>query len=120
MLQSQAGWEYFPYVFGVFDGKLGMELITYNDKKVVTVSNMQKTKILTSGDWNVFCFSLASAVKYMHLKNLSHNDLMLNNALLKLRNILRKKKYVYVFFKRNCIVRHYSIPRKVKKASFRT
>ena len=44
MLQSLAGWEYFPYVFGVFDGKLGMELITCEDKKLVTVSSMQKEK----------------------------------------------------------------------------
>ena len=84
---SLEGWEYFPYVFGVFDGKLGMELITYEDKKVLTVLSMQKKKKLTSADWNVFCSSLASAVKYVHLKNLFHNDLMSNNVLLKLRNV---------------------------------
>ena len=33
MLQSLAGWKYFPYVFGVFEGKLGMELISCEDKK---------------------------------------------------------------------------------------
>ena len=44
VLQSLAGWEYFPYIFSVFDGKLGMELITYEDKKVVAVSRMQKKK----------------------------------------------------------------------------
>ena len=86
MLQSLAGWEYFPYVFGVFDGKLGMELITCEDKKVVTVSSMQKKKKLTSADWNgFFCLSLASAVNYMHLKKLLYNDFM-SNILLKLRN----------------------------------
>ena len=63
-----------------------MELITYEEKKVVTVSSMQKKKKLTSANWSVFCFSLASAVKYIHLKNLLHNDLMSNNVLLKLRN----------------------------------
>ena len=42
VLQSLVGWEYFPYVFGVFDGKLGIELITCEDKKLVTVSSMQK------------------------------------------------------------------------------
>ena len=43
-------------------------------------------KKLTSADWNVICFSLASEVKYMHLKNLLQNDLMSNNVFLKLRN----------------------------------
>ena len=86
VLQSLAGWEYFPYVFGVFDEKLGMELIIYEDKKVVTVSRMQNKKKLTSADCNIFCFSLASAVMHMHLNNLLHNDLMLNNVLLKFRN----------------------------------
>ena len=42
VLQSLVGWEYFPYVFGVFDGKLGIELITCENKKLVTVSSMQK------------------------------------------------------------------------------
>ena len=42
VLQSLAGWEYFLYVFGVFEGKLGMKLITCENKKVVTVSSMQK------------------------------------------------------------------------------
>ena len=36
--------EYLPYVFCVFDGKLGTELSTCEDKKVVTVSSMQKKK----------------------------------------------------------------------------
>ena len=83
VLQSLAGCEYFPYAFGEFDGKLVMELITCEDKKVVTVSSMQKENKLTSAGWNVICFSLASAVKYMHLL---HNDLKSNNILLKLRN----------------------------------
>ena len=52
-----------------------MELITCADNKVVTVSTMQKENKLTRADWKVICFSLASAVKYMHLKNLWHNDL---------------------------------------------
>ena len=60
-----------------------MELITCEDKKVVTVSSMQKENKLTSAGWNVICFSLASAVKYMHLL---HNVLKSNNILLKLRN----------------------------------
>ena len=63
-----------------------MELITYKDNKVVTVSNMQKENKLTSADWNVICFSLASAIKCIHLKNLLRNDLKSNNVLLKLRN----------------------------------
>ena len=44
------GWEDFPCVFGVFDRKLGMELITCEDKKVAAISNMEKkkTKKLTS------------------------------------------------------------------------
>ena len=67
MLQSLAGCEYFPYVFGVFDGKLEMELITCDDNKVVIVSSMQRENKLTSADWNVICLSLALAVKYMHL-----------------------------------------------------
>ena len=44
VLQTLAGWEYFPYVLRVFDGKLGMELIICEDKKMVTVSSMQKEK----------------------------------------------------------------------------
>ena len=90
MLQSLAGWEHFPYVFGVFDAKLIMELITCEDKKSVNSSSMWKKDKLTNvkigTNWNVFCISLASAVKYMHLKNLMHNDRMSNNVLLKLRN----------------------------------
>ena len=62
-----------------------MELITCEDKKVVTVSSMQKKKTDQCG-LERFCFSLASAVKYMHLKNLLHNDFMSNNVLLKLKN----------------------------------
>ena len=87
MLQSFAGCEYFPYVFSEFDGKLVIELITCENNKVVTVSSMQKENKLTSADWNVICFSLASAVKYMHLKNLLHSDLKSNNVLLKLKNL---------------------------------
>ena len=63
-----------------------MELTACDDNKVVTVSSMQKENKLTSADWNVICFSLASAIKYMHLKNLLHNDLKSDNVLLKLKN----------------------------------
>ena len=52
-----------------------MELITCEDNKVVTVLSMQKENKLTSADWNITYFSLASAIKYMLLKNLLHNDL---------------------------------------------
>ena len=62
-----------------------MELITCADDKVEKVSSMQKEHKLTSGNWNIIYFSLASATKYMHLKNLLHNDLKTNNVLLKLR-----------------------------------
>ena len=78
VLQSLADCEYFHYVLGVFDGKLIMELITCEDNKLVTVSSMQKRNELTSADLKVIFFSLASAVKYMHLKNLLHNDLKSN------------------------------------------
>ena len=67
VLQSLADCEYFSYVFGVFDGKSVMELITCEDNKVVTVSGMQKENELTGTDWNVVCFILASAFRYMHL-----------------------------------------------------
>ena len=73
VLQSLAGCEYFPYVFGVFAGKLVMELITCENNKVITVSSMPKENKLTSEDWNIICFRLTSIVKYMHLKNLLHN-----------------------------------------------
>ena len=86
VLQSLSGCEYFPYVFGVFDGKLVMELTTCEDNKVITVSSMQKENKLTSADSNVVSFSLASAVKYMHFKNLLHNDLKSNHVSLKLRS----------------------------------
>ena len=66
VLQSLAACKHFPYVFSVFDGQLVMELITCEDNKVVTVSSMQRENKLTSAVWNVICFSLASAVKYMH------------------------------------------------------
>ena len=56
---------------------------------------MQKENKLTSADWNVICFSLASPVKNMHLKKLpKHNDLKPNNVLLKLRNNVRIPKLV--------------------------
>ena len=84
-MQSLTGCEYFPNVFGVFDRKLVMDLITCADDKVVNVSSMQKENKLTSPNWNI-CFSLVSATKYMHLKHLLHNDLKSNNILLKLRN----------------------------------
>ena len=87
MLESLAGCEYFPYVFGVFDGKLVMELITCVVDIVVKVSSMQKENKLTSANWHIICFSLVSATKYMHLKNLLHNDLKSNNVLLKLWNV---------------------------------
>ena len=54
---------------------------------------MQKENKLTSADWNVICFILASAVKYMHLKNLLHNHLKSNNVLLELRNNVWKPKF---------------------------
>ena len=47
---------------------------------------MQKENKVTSADWNVIYFSLASAVKYMHLKNPYQNDLKSNNVLLRLRS----------------------------------
>ena len=52
----------------IFPTFLVMELTTCEGNKVVTVSSMQKENKLTSADWNVICFSLASAIKYMHLK----------------------------------------------------
>ena len=52
VFQSLVGCEYFPCIFGVFDGKLVMELITCEDNKVVKVSSMQKESKLTSADWN--------------------------------------------------------------------
>ena len=63
-----------------------MESITCEDNKVVTASSMQNENKLTSEGWSVICFSLPSAVRYMNLKNLMHNDLKSNNVLLKLRN----------------------------------
>ena len=86
VLQSLVGCDYFPYVFGVFDGKLVMELITFKDNKVVTVSSLKMEYKLTSANWNVICFSLAPAAKSMHLKNLLCNHLKSNDVLLKLRN----------------------------------
>ena len=62
-----------------------MELITCENNKVVIVSSMQKENKLTSADWNIICFRLASTVKYMHLKKLLHNGLK-SNVLLKLRS----------------------------------
>ena len=52
-----------------------MELITCGDDKAVKVWSMQKEKQLTSANLNIICFSLVSATKYMHLKNLLRNDL---------------------------------------------
>ena len=63
-----------------------MELITCLDDKVAKVSSMQRENKLTSANWNIVCFSLVSATKYIHLKNLLHNDLKSNNVLLELRN----------------------------------
>ena len=120
-----------------------MELITCEDNKVVTVLSMQKENKLTSADWNIICFSLASAIKYMHIKNLLHNDLKSNNVLLKLRNNVWIPKtktldfiisfelhlvyqaaccitgvlscfLIYTFFMRNRFISHCSSPRKVK------
>ena len=78
----------FSLHFGCSDGKLGVALITWEDEKVVTVSSIQKKKSWLAGIGMFFCLSLASSVKYkyMHLKNLLHNDIMSNNVLLKLRN----------------------------------
>ena len=45
VLQSLAGCDYFHYVFGVFDGKLVMELITCKDNKTVSISKMEKEKV---------------------------------------------------------------------------
>ena len=50
VLQSLAGCDYFPCVFGVFDGQLVMELITCKYNKVVTVSSIQRENKLTSAD----------------------------------------------------------------------
>ena len=89
MLQSLAGCEYFPYIFGVFDGELVMEIIISADNKVVKILSMQKENKLTCANGNAICFRVASAAKYMHLKNLLHNDLKSNNVLLKLKNNAR-------------------------------
>ena len=58
MVQSLAGCQYLPCVFGVSDIKLAMRLIICDENKVVSVSSMQKENKLTSADWNVTCFSL--------------------------------------------------------------
>ena len=71
-----------------------MGLITCENNKVVIVSSMQKENKLTSADYNIICFSLASAVKYIHVKKLLHNDLKSNNVLLKLRNTVWTPKLV--------------------------
>ena len=89
MLQSLAGCEYFPYIFGVFDGELVMEIIISADNKVVKILSMQKENKLTCANGNAIFFRVASAAKYMHLKNLLHNDLNSNNVLLKLKNNAR-------------------------------
>ena len=52
---------------------------------MVTVSSLQKENKLIHANWNVICLSLAPVVKYIHLKNLLHNDLK-SNVVLKLRN----------------------------------
>ena len=56
---------------------------------MVKILSMQKENKLTCANWNAICFRVASAAKYMHLKNLLHNDLNSNNVLLKLKNNAR-------------------------------
>ena len=45
VLQSLAGYDYFHYIFDVFDGKLVIELITCEDNKTVSISKMEKEKV---------------------------------------------------------------------------
>ena len=86
MLQSLAGCGCFPCIFGVFDGELVKEIIKSTDDRVVKFLSMQKEDKLTSANWNAICFGVTLASKYIHLKNLVHNDLKSNDVLFKLVN----------------------------------
>ena len=88
ILQQLNGSVFFPFVFGVFNNKLVMELIIEDDE-VKTVFKVRNGRDLEQNEWTHICKDLADALFFLHSKGLLHNDIKSNNILLKRDNALR-------------------------------
>ena len=87
ILQRLSGNQCFPYVFGVCNNKLIMELVAHYDGfKYSTITLSER---LSSSDvspptyWHSLCYQMANAVKFMHSCLILHNDIKGDNVLLK-------------------------------------
>ena len=94
-LQALQGCEFFPFVFGVYDNRLVLELIysgsDYCNANTIaycnanTIANLQKSSKITCLEWIRISYQLATAAKNLHLSNILYNDIKANNVLFKLK-----------------------------------
>ena len=84
------GCRFFPCVYEIINNT---SLIGGSDCKVLTVYKAKTERIVSVGEWLNICHEIALGLKYMHCKSLLHNDLKINNIVLKpttMFNIVQK------------------------------
>ena len=90
ILQRLSGNQCFPYVFGVFNNMLAMELVAKHDgSKYVPLTLHEKVNqkdYPPHSYWLSICYQLSKAVHYMHGCGILHNDLKGDNVLLQERD----------------------------------
>jgi len=83
VLQKLQSSKYFPRIFGMLGKEVVMELVSSNDIVKTISSELRNLDVFEKDIWIRICYQLASAVKFMHINALLHNDLKSNNVLLK-------------------------------------
>jgi len=86
IMQRFHGSLYFPFVFGVFDNKLVMELIVDDNDNVKTIYSARSSSELEQHEWTDICKDLAEALFFLHSNGFLHNDIKTNNIMLKKNN----------------------------------
>ena len=82
IMQRFHGSLYFPFVFGVFDNKLVMELIVDDNDNVKTIYSARSSSELEQHEWIDICKDLAEALFFLHSNGFLHNDIKRNLSLI--------------------------------------
>lgn len=76
------GSNFFPHLFGVFNHQLVMEYVLFNTHPM-TILKARNDDILDQKHWTMVCFQLIKALVFIHRQSILHNDLKVNNVLLR-------------------------------------